>query len=135
MKDKKIIACQIVFLLMCILLVVACKREPPSFQLTWTAPSFRVDGSPLSLDEIAAYGLYVLPPKKAAPIEVMINSRGESENMHVWEADKPVFGKYCFYLITVDTAGLSSRNSETLCLNAKKTNKASPFSLVVIQTK
>ncbi|MEJ2452536.1 MAG: putative Ig domain-containing protein [Candidatus Thiodiazotropha sp.] len=61
------------------LVVEATQSTPPSTTLTWTAPSTRSDGTPISLSEISGYRIYVGDTETSMTAVVDINDHTVTE--------------------------------------------------------
>jgi len=88
--------------------------------LTWVAPTQREDGTALLSTEIASYQVsYTL----GGVAQTGFNVPG---NVVTYAFADTVKGKYCFTMHTVDTDGLVSAPSATVCKNANPKAPGSP---------
>ena len=83
-----------------------------AINLTWIAPTQREDGTALAASEIASYTLNVTLAGVAQP---SVSIPGTATAYTFVDTVK---GKYCFTLVIVDTAGLTSALSNQACRNA-----------------
>jgi hypothetical protein len=96
-----------------ILLLLSSAAWADTAALTWAQPTAREDGSALPLTEIQGYRLVwtlrgVAQPAKMIPV-------GTAYTLDTGT----VSGKVCVTLYTVDTDGLESDPSVTVCRNAR----------------
>lgn len=95
-------------------------------EVTWNAPKERVDGTPLPIEEIEKYRLFIDPPgpKDMYPLDVPKTVDGFSHTTPFVED-----GDYCFWMTTIDTEGQESEESGKVCLyvkNPEVTQSAKP---------
>lgn len=75
-------------------------------QLTWTAPSTRANGKPLSLGEISGYRIYYLREGSDASDDVTVQISGGNTTTYSLTLNKA--GAYTFAVTAIDGAGLES---------------------------
>ena len=85
--------------------------------IAWEAPTARVDGTPLSAEEIQSYEIFrsVDDGEHLQYLAVPPDPTGLSNAVQTELST----GVHCFYLTTVDTDGTSSEPSDTACLQVK----------------
>lgn len=93
--------------------ISAAKAQTVSDNLTWTAPTQRVDGSALPASEILQYR--ILSSKVAGGPYSVVNDNIAPDRTSYTRADRPM-GRQCYVMRTVDTGGLVSNNSAEVCV-------------------
>ena len=80
--------------------------------VTWTAPTMRADGSPLSAAEILQYRITW---SKVAGGPYTAGSAIIAGNLLTWTRAGRTAGRACYVLVTIDTGGLESALSTESC--------------------
>lgn len=83
--------------------------DPSTVSLSWTPPSTRENGEPLSMAEILGYEIYYYAEGDAADDGETIKVNGGSQTSY--EVVVPGPGTYHFAMTAVDINGLTSDNS------------------------
>lgn len=95
--------------------------------ISWDAPTTRVDGQPLSLDEIQNYNLY------CGDVTTTIPPSTETGTYEVSRSEiLPGYGEHTCYMTTVDVNGLESEPSERVTIAWEITAPSSPTNLIII---
>ena len=106
------------FLLVGFLVTLAgtASAAPATADLSWTAPSTRVDGTPLAAEEIKEYRVYYTidgtAPGEGEPIVVGGTSASETVTLELTPRLEPYV--VSFAIKTVDTDGLGSALSDVV---------------------
>ena len=103
------------FLLVGMLVTLAVQAAPANSDLSWEAPTTRVDGTPLDPADIAEYRVYYTingEPQGIDPIVVNGTSASETVTLELTPRVEPYV--ISFAITTVDTDGLESVLSETV---------------------
>lgn len=80
----------------------------PTLNLSWDLPMERVDGTPLNLDEISGFSLYM---QEEGSAEQKMSVTGTNTSYNVGELAR---GNYLFSIATVDASGIEGPRSEWL---------------------
>ena len=115
------------FLFVGLLVTLAAQAAPATSELSWTAPSTRVDGTPLDPADIAEYRVYYTingEPQGVAPIVVSGTSASETVTLELTPRVEPYV--ISFAITTVDTDGLESAQSETVSKTFQVDSTAAP---------
>ena len=80
----------------------------PTLNLSWDLPMERVDGTPLNLDEISGFSLYM---QEEGASEQKMTVTGTNTTYNVGELAR---GNYLFSIATVDASGVEGPRSEWL---------------------
>ena len=118
------------FLLVGFLVTLAgtASAAPATADLSWTAPSTRVDGTPLAVEEIKEYRVYYTidgtAPGTGDPIVVDGTSASETVTLEITPRVEPYV--ISFAITTVDTDGLESAQSETVSKTFQVDSTAAP---------
>ena len=105
----------------------AAQAAPATSELSWTAPSTRVDGTPLDSADIAEYRVYYTingEPQGVDPIVVSGTSASETVTLELTPRVEPYV--ISFAITTVDTDGLESVQSETVSKTFQVDSTAAP---------
>ena len=78
-------------------------------ELKWDPPTQRMNGTPITSDEIAGYNIYV-----DGELSGSVSGNLTSTSIHL---DTSTNDKHCVSLQTVDTNGLKSQLSDEKCFN------------------
>ena len=104
------------FLFVGLLVTLAAHAAPAPSDLSWTAPTTRVDGTPLAAEEIKEYRVYYTidgtAPGTGEPIVVDGTSASETVTLELLPRATPYV--VSFAISTVDIDGLESAQSETV---------------------
>ncbi len=95
--------------LLCMMVAIPALAQPTA-NLSWTPPDKRADGTTISADEISHYDVYQKSPSDADFEKITESSEHNAQISNLSD------GQHCFKLRTVDTAGVQSKDSETICL-------------------
>ena len=105
----------------------AMAQESSVAKLTWDAPTTRVDGQPLPMDEIANYNLC------CGDVQTSIPKSTETGSYEVSRADiLSGYGEHVCYMTTVDTDGLESTPSKRVTIAWEKVAPNAPTNLLII---
>ena len=105
----------------------AAQAAPATSELSWTAPSTRVDGTPLDSADIAEYRVYYTingEPQGVDLIVVSGTSASETVTLELTPRVEPYV--ISFAITTVDTDGLESVQSETVSKTFQVDSTAAP---------
>jgi len=115
-------------LLVTLAMLPAVQAAPAPSDLSWTAPSTRVDGTPLAPSEIKEYLVYYTidgqTPGEGVPIVVSGTSASETVTLELLPRVDPYV--ISFAISTVDTDGLESARSETVSKTFQVSSTAAP---------
>jgi len=104
------------FLLVGLMITLAVQAAPAKSNLSWTAPDTRVDGTPLTIEEIKEYRVYYTidgtAPGEGEPIVVGGTSASETVTLELLPRVEPYV--VSFAIKTVDTDGLGSALSDVV---------------------
>ena len=104
------------FLLVGLMITLAVQAAPANSNLSWEAPSTRVDGTPLEAEEIKEYRVYYTidgtAPGTGEPIVVGGTSASETVTLELTPRLEPYV--VSFAIKTVDTDGLGSALSDVV---------------------
>ena len=104
------------FMFIGLLVTLAAHAAPAPSDLSWTAPTTRVDGTPLAAEEIKEYRVYYTidgtAPGEGEPIVVGGTSASETVTLELTPRLEPYV--VSFAIKTVDTDGLKSPLSEVV---------------------
>jgi len=104
------------FMFVGLLVTLAAHSAPAPSDLSWTAPSTRVDGTPLAVEEIKEYRVYYTidgtPPGDGDHIVVSGTSIAETVTLELIPRIEPYV--VSFAIKTVDTDGLGSSLSDVV---------------------
>ena len=117
----------LVGLVITLALLPAAHAAPATSELSWTAPTTRVDGTPLDPTDIAEYRVYYTingEPQGVDPIVVSGTSASETVTLELTPRVEPYV--ISFAITTVDTAGLESAQSETVSKTFQVDSTAAP---------
>jgi len=118
------------FLLVGFLVTLAgtASAAPATADLSWTAPSTRVDGTPLAAEEIKEYRVYYTidgtAPGTGDPIVVDGTSASETVTLELTPRVEPYV--VSFAIKTVDTDGLGSALSDVVTKTFEVESTSSP---------
>ena len=115
------------FLLVGLMITLAVQAAPANSDLSWEAPTTRVDGTPLDPAEIAEYRVYYTingEPQGVDPIVVSGTSASETVTLELTPRVEPYV--ISFAITAVDTAGLESAQSETVSKTFQVDSTAAP---------
>ena len=110
-RSLKITAGVVVFGLVAIAIANIVKAD--TLDITWTAPTQRVDGTALTAAEIAGYQLAWSVKGVSQPVKTI--PPGTAYTLDTGA----LYGKTCVTLATIDTDGLLSDPTPSVCRNAK----------------
>jgi len=104
------------FLMVGLLVTLAAHAATATSELSWTAPTTRVDGAPLLVDEIKEYRVYYTidgqTPGDNYPVVVSGTAQSETVTLELMPRAEPyVVG---FAITTVDTDGVESVLSDVV---------------------
>lgn len=123
------------FMFVGLLVTLAAHAAPAPSDLSWEAPTTRVDGTPLAVEEIKEYRVYYTidgqTPGEGAPIVVSGTSVSETVTLELLPRATPYV--VSFAISTVDTDGLESEQSETVSKTFKVDSTAAPEAPTNIQ--
>jgi hypothetical protein len=122
------------FLLVGMLVTLAVQAAPANSDLSWEAPTTRVDGTPLDPADIAEYRVYYTingEPQGVDPIVVSGTSASETVTLELTPRVEPYV--ISFAITTVDTDGLESAQSETVSKTFQVDSTAAPSSPTNLQ--
>ena len=122
------------FLLVGLMVTLAVQAAPANSNLSWEAPTTRVDGTPLDPADIAEYRVYYTingEPQGVDPIVVSGTSASETVTLELTPRVEPYV--ISFAITTVDTAGLESAQSETVSKTFQVDSTAAPGAPTNIQ--
>ena len=123
------------FLFLGMLVTLAAHAAPAPSDLSWTAPDTRVDGTPLTVEEIKEYRVYYTidgqTPGEGVPIVVSGTSASETVTLELSPRATPYV--VSFSITTVDTGGLESARSETVSKTLQVDSTAAPGAPTNIQ--
>ena len=122
------------FLFVGLLVTLAAQAAPATSELSWTAPTTRVDGTPLDPADIAEYRVYYTingEPQGVDPIVVSGTSASETVTLELTPRVEPYV--ISFAITTVDTDGLESAQSETVSKTFQVDSTAAPSAPTNIQ--
>ena len=109
-------------------LLPAAHAAPATSELSWTAPSTRVDGTPLAVEEIKEYRVYYTidgtAPGTGEPIVVSGTSASETVTLEILPRVEPYV--VSFAIRTVDTDGLGSALSNVVSKTFQVDSTAAP---------
>lgn len=94
---------------MCAVFMIPVLAQPTA-NLSWSPPDKRADGTTISADEISHYDVYQRSPSDSDFEKITESSEHNAQISNLSD------GQHCFKLRTVDTAGVQSQDSETICL-------------------
>lgn len=97
------------FMALCLLVILsvfALSANAADVEISWDAPTERVDGSPLSVEEIRQFNIYYL----SNGVEQVQSAQGDESTATITS----LFGLYAFSMTTVDINGLESERSDPL---------------------
>ena len=104
------------FLLVGLMITLAVQAAPAKSNLSWTAPDTRVDGTPLTIEEIKEYRVYYTidgtAPGEGEPIVVGGTAASETVTLELTPRVEPYV--VSFAIKTVDTDGLGSALSDVV---------------------
>jgi len=104
------------FMFIGLLVTLAAHSAPAQSDLSWEAPKTRVDGTPLTVEEIAEYRVYYTTdgqtPGEGVPIVVSGTSASETVTLELLPRIEPYV--VSFAIKTVDTDGLGSALSDVV---------------------
>lgn len=104
-------------------------------ELSWTAPDTRVDGTPLTLEEIAEYRVYYTidgqTPGDGSPVVVSGDSASKAVTLDLMPRADPYV--VSFAITTVDMDGLESVRSETVSKTFAVSSTAPPTAPTSVQ--
>ena len=115
------------FLFVGMLVTLAAHAAPAPSNLSWEAPTTRVDGTALDPADIAEYRVYYTingEPQGIDPIVVNGTSASETVTLELTPRVEPYV--ISFAITTVDTAGLESAQSETVSKTFQVDSTAAP---------
>ena len=115
------------FLFVGMMVTLAAHAAPAPSDLSWTAPTTRVDGTPLDPADIAEYRVYYTingEPQGIDPIVVNGTSASETVTLELTPRVEPYV--ISFAITTVDTDGLESAQSETVSKTFQVDSTAAP---------
>ena len=115
------------FLFAGMMVALAAQAAPAPSDLSWTAPSTRVDGTPLDPADIAEYRVYYTingEPQGVDPIVVSGTSASETVMLELTPRVEPYV--VSFAITTMDTDGLESAQSETVSKTFQVDSTAAP---------
>ena len=115
------------FLLVGMLVTLAAQAAPANSDLSWEAPTTRVDGTPLDPADIAEYRVYYTingEPQGVDPIVVSGTSASETVMLELTPRVEPYV--VSFAITTMDTDGLESAQSETVSKTFQVDSTAAP---------
>lgn len=81
---------------------------------TWTHPTTREDGTPLTQAEIAHYHIYVVGAGEGGGDLLLAELDGTMTNFDILT---DLTGTYCSYMLTMDTGNRVSQRSAEVCAN------------------
>ena len=123
------------FLFVGMLVTLAAHAAPAPSNLSWTAPSTRVDGTPLAVEEIKEYRVYYTidgtAPGTGEPIVVGGTAASETVTLELLPRATPYV--VSFSITTVDTDGLESARSDTVSKTFNVDSTAKPNAPTNIQ--
>jgi hypothetical protein len=123
------------FLFVGLLVTLAAHAAPAPSDLSWTAPTTRVDGTALTAEEIKEYRVYYTidgqSPSEGVPIVVSGTSASETVTLELTPRVEPYV--ISFAITTVDTDGLESAQSETVSKTFQVDSTASPVAPTNLQ--
>ena len=104
------------FLIVGMIVTLAAHAAPATSELSWTAPDTRVDGTPLTLEEIKEYRVYYTvdgqTPGDGSPVVVNGALGSQTVTLELLPRATPyVVG---FAITTVDTDGVESVRSDVV---------------------
>ena len=115
------------FLFVGMMVTLAAHAAPAPSDLSWTAPTTRVDGTPLDPADIAEYRVYYTingEPQGVDLIVVSGTSASETVTLELTPRVEPYV--ISFAITTVDTDGLESVQSETVSKTFQVDSTAAP---------
>jgi len=115
------------FMFVGLLVTLASHAAPAQSELSWEAPTTRVDGTPLTVEEIKEYRVYYTingEPQSVDPIVVGSASVAETVTLDLLPSAEPYV--VSFAISTVDTDGLESARSETVSKTFQVDSTAEP---------
>ena len=115
------------FLFVGMLVTLAAHAAPAPSNLSWEAPTTRVDGTALDPADIAEYRVYYTingEPQGVDPIVVSGTSASETVTLELTPRVEPYV--ISFAITTVDTDGLESAQSETVSKTFQVDSTAAP---------
>ena len=116
------------FLFVGLMITLAAHAAPATSELSWTAPTTRVDGTLLDPSEIAEYRVYYTidgqSPSEGVPIVVDGTSESETVTLELLPRSTPYV--VSFAISTVATDGLESAQSDTVSKTFQVDSTAAP---------
>ena len=108
---RTVTALQLLFLILCLILT-GCKDETAdsSATINWTAPTTRIDGTPLPMSEIAGYKIYIRDSTNILISVIEINDAYIMEYQHSSQTS----GTYSFSVTAFDQNQVESDFSEAV---------------------
>lgn len=95
-----------------LLLVASVSWADMQFNVNWTPPDTRADGSPLPATSIAGYKLWATPPGGMDSTQVDVPPGNSFTYEYV---GSPIYGEWCFTMATLDADGRESETSAPSC--------------------
>jgi hypothetical protein len=104
------------FLFVGLLVTFAAQAAPATSDLSWTAPTTRVDGTPLQVEDIAEYRVYysVDNPVTVDSTEVVVGGSEVASTITLTLVPRADPYVVSFAVVTVDTDGRVSALSESV---------------------
>ena len=116
------------FLFAGMMVALAAQAAPAPSDLSWEAPTTRVDGTALAAEEIKEYRVYYTidgqAPGESVPIVVDGTAASETVTLELLPRAAPYV--VSFSITTVDTDGLESAQSETVSKTFQVDSTAAP---------
>ena len=116
------------FLFVGMLVTLAAHAAPAPSNLSWEAPTTRVDGTALAAEEIKEYRVYYTidgtAPGDGEPIVVSGTSASETVTLELLPRATPYV--VSFSITTADTGGLESARSDTVSKTFNVDSTAAP---------
>ena len=115
-------------LLVTLAMLPAAHAAPAPSDLSWTAPSARVDGTPLAAEEIKEYRVYYTIDGQSSGegVPIVVDGTAASETVTLELLPRATPYVVSFAISTVDTDGLESARSETVSKTFNVDSDAAP---------
>ena len=91
--------------------------SPHSVSLSWTAPTTRADGTPLTASQLSGYRVYYTASGTPANADTMIPISGGSKTSTT--VALPAAGEYAFAITAIDQSGLESSFSDPVSVTVQ----------------